>query len=105
PATGPSTARPAAPPGRKTTASAPARACPPAASCPCASFLRSQTPKLVMASATETPPASAEATSPIARALKEELGDQVLKVDEFRGDLAVTVSPQGWVRAATALKS
>ncbi|PYQ17439.1 MAG: NADH-quinone oxidoreductase subunit C [Acidobacteria bacterium] len=58
-----------------------------------------------MASATQTPPAPAEATSPIARALKDELGEGVLKVEEFRGDLAVTVSPQGWVRAATALKT
>ena len=54
-----------------------------------------------MASATETPPAPAEATSAVARVLKEALGADVLKVEEFRGDLAITVAPSAWVRAAT----
>ncbi len=58
-----------------------------------------------MASATETPPAPAEATSPAARVLKEALGAEVLKVEEFRGDLAITVTPSAWVRAATLLKT
>src|SRR2546426_888527 len=58
-----------------------------------------------MASATDTPPAPAEATSPVARVLKEALGGEVLKVEEFRGDLAITVVPSAWVRAATLLKT
>jgi NADH-quinone oxidoreductase subunit C/D len=58
-----------------------------------------------MASATETPPAPAEVTSPVARVLKEALGAEVLRVEEFRGDLSVTVAPAAWVRAATLLKS
>src|SRR2546428_6861257 len=58
-----------------------------------------------MPSATETPPAPAEATSPVARVLKEALGADVLKVEEFRGDLAITVAPSAWVRATTLLKT
>src|SRR5437773_1472241 len=58
-----------------------------------------------MASTTEKPPAPAEAASPAARVLKQELGAEVLKVEEFRGDLAITVTPGAWVRAATLLKT
>src|SRR2546425_7092540 len=58
-----------------------------------------------MASATETPPAPAEAPSPVARILKEALGVDWLKFEDFRGDLAITVAPSAWVRAATLLKS
>src|SRR5207245_10044875 len=81
------------------------RARPPAPSSPFASSLRSRTRTHTMATATETPPAPAEATSPVARVLKEALGADVLKVEEFRGDLAITVAPSAWVRAATLLKT
>jgi NADH-quinone oxidoreductase subunit C/D len=54
-----------------------------------------------MASTAEAP---AEITSPAARALQRELGDAVLGVDEFRGDLAIQVRPEAWVRAATLLR-
>jgi len=36
--------------------------------------------------------------------LQRELGDGVLSVSEFRGDLAVTVKPAAWVRAAKLLR-
>jgi NADH-quinone oxidoreductase subunit C/D len=58
-----------------------------------------------MASATQTPPAPAEVTNPIVRALQEELGGQVVKAEEFRGDLAITVAPSAWVQAASLLKT
>ena len=58
-----------------------------------------------MASATQTSPSPAEVSSPVARALKEALGAEVLKVEDFRGDLAITVTPAAWVRAATLLKT
>src|SRR5262245_9662322 len=59
-----------------------------------------------MASTTETttaPPAGV--TSPAVRVLREALGDQVLRVDEFRGDLAITVTRKAWVQAATLLRT
>jgi len=57
-----------------------------------------------MASATEaaTPPAGV--TSPAARVLQERLGDRVLRIQEFRGDLAVSVSRKAWVEAARLLR-
>jgi NADH-quinone oxidoreductase subunit C/D len=59
-----------------------------------------------MASATETiTPPPAGATSPAVRVLREALGDQVLKVSEFRGDLAITVARKAWVQAATLLRT
>ena len=42
-------------------------------------------------------------TSPTVRVLREELGDQVLRVDEFRGDLAITVVAQGLGRRPRTL--
>ena len=57
-----------------------------------------------MASTTEAPAPPAGAASPAVRVLRDELGDDVLKVEEFRGDLAVTVSRKAWVRAATLLR-
>src|SRR5512143_2339763 len=57
-----------------------------------------------MASAVETPAPPAGVSSATVRVLKEALGDQVLKVAEFRGDLAITVSRKAWVKAATLLR-
>src|SRR6185295_1201915 len=59
-----------------------------------------------MASATATPPAPppAEITSPAARILRQELGEEVLAVSDWRGDLALTVSPRVWVKAARLLR-
>ena len=57
-----------------------------------------------MASATEAKAPPAGVASPTVRALREALADQVLNVEEFRGDLAVTVSRRAWVRAATRLR-
>jgi NADH-quinone oxidoreductase subunit C/D len=54
-----------------------------------------------MASATEAPPAL---QAPAARALRQELGDDLLKAEEFRGDLALTVSGKAWARAARVLR-
>ena len=53
--------------------------------------------------ATTTPPPT-EITSPAARVLREELGDQLLRAEEFRGDLALTVTRKAWVRAASLLR-
>jgi NADH-quinone oxidoreductase subunit C/D len=47
---------------------------------------------------------AAAESSPGLRVLRGELGGEVRKVEEFRGDLAVTVSPAAWVRAATLLR-
>src|SRR5260221_12776817 len=53
-----------------------------------------------MASATDVVAAPrAGVGSPAVRVLRENLGDQVLKVEEFRGDLAITVSRKAWVKA------
>src|SRR5512134_739383 len=57
-----------------------------------------------MASMVETPAPPAGVSSAAARVLKETLGPEVLAVAEFRGDLAVTVSRQAWVKAATLLR-
>ena len=57
-----------------------------------------------MASATETapPPPSPPVggNNPAARVLTERLGGRVLEVDDFRGDLAITVDRRVWVDAA-----
>jgi len=52
-----------------------------------------------MASATEV-----TSTAPAARILSDRLKDQVLRIEEFRGDLALTVSPKAWVDAARLLR-
>ena len=38
------------------------------------------------------------------RALREALGAELLNVEEFRGDLALTVARGAWVKAATLLR-
>jgi NADH-quinone oxidoreductase subunit C/D len=53
---------------------------------------------------TETPAPPAGAVSPTERALRDTLGTQVLKAEEFRGDLAVTVARQAWVEAVRTLR-
>ncbi len=58
-----------------------------------------------MASVLETTTPPAGTTSPTVRVLRESLGDQVLRVEEFRGDLAITVSRKAWVQAATLLRN
>jgi len=57
-----------------------------------------------MASLTEAPAPPADVTSPTARALREALGDDVRRIEEFRGDLAISVSRKAWVKAATLLR-
>ena len=57
-----------------------------------------------MASAAETSVPPAGVTSPPVRALREALGAELLEVEEFRGDLALTVSRAAWVKAATLLR-
>jgi NADH-quinone oxidoreductase subunit C/D len=51
---------------------------------------------------TTTPPSGS--TSPTARVLKETLGDKLQKVEEFRGDLALTVTRDAWVKAVQTLR-
>jgi NADH-quinone oxidoreductase subunit C/D len=41
---------------------------------------------------------------PAARVLSEALGERVLSVTDFRGDLAITVDRRGWVEAARLLR-
>ena len=41
---------------------------------------------------------------PAARVLSEALGERVLALDDFRGDLAITVDRRGWVEAARLLR-
>ena len=61
-----------------------------------------------MASATEvappppTPPVGGN--NPAARVLTERLGGRVLKIDDFRGDLAITVDRRAWVEAVRLLR-
>jgi NADH-quinone oxidoreductase subunit C/D len=52
----------------------------------------------------ETPPAGTGLDKPAARILGRALGTQVRRVDDFRGDLAVTVAPAAWLEAATLLR-
>jgi NADH-quinone oxidoreductase subunit C/D len=49
-----------------------------------------------------SPPAGS--TSPTVRVLKETLGDKLRKIEEFRGDLALTVSRDAWVKAVQTLR-
>ena len=61
-----------------------------------------------MASATEiappppTPPVGGR--NPAARVLSERLGGKVLKAEDFRGDLAITVDRRAWVEAVRLLR-
>jgi NADH-quinone oxidoreductase subunit C/D len=57
-----------------------------------------------MASATEVAAPPAGVGSPAVRVLRENLGAEVRKVEEFRGDLAITVSPKAWVKAGQLLR-
>ncbi len=57
-----------------------------------------------MASAVETPPAGTGLDKPAARVLAQALGAAVRRVDDFRGDLAIAVTPAAWVEAATLLR-
>ena len=57
-----------------------------------------------MVSATLTPPAGTGLDKPAARILTQALGGAVRRVDDFRGDLALEVSPAAWVEAATLLR-
>ena len=57
-----------------------------------------------MASTTRQPPAASGVEAPAARLLRAELGPQVRAVADFRGDLAITVERDAWVRAATLLR-
>jgi NADH-quinone oxidoreductase subunit C/D len=41
---------------------------------------------------------------PAARFLKDELGDRVLEIEDYRGDLAITVERKAWVEAARRLR-
>ena len=55
-----------------------------------------------MASATAVAPDLL--AKPAARILSEALGDRVLSITDFRGDLAITVRRQAWVEAARLLR-
>jgi len=57
-----------------------------------------------MASATAAAPPEVLA-KPAARILSEKLGDRVLAISDFRGDLAITVARGAWVEAARLLKN
>jgi len=56
-----------------------------------------------MASAVETTSPPAGTDNPTVRVLKDALGDRVRGVEEFRGDLAISVAPQAWLDAARLL--
>jgi NADH-quinone oxidoreductase subunit C/D len=49
-------------------------------------------------------PAPARIAGAAARVLSEALGPDLLKADEFRGDVSFTVTRQSWVRAAALLR-
>ncbi|HXB56384.1 MAG TPA: NADH dehydrogenase (quinone) subunit D [Vicinamibacteria bacterium] len=57
-----------------------------------------------MASTVENAAGAAGSSSLSTRVLREALGEDVQAVEEFRGDLAVKVSPRAWVRAATLVR-
>lgn len=57
-----------------------------------------------MASTTQEPPAASGVEAPAARVLRAELGPQLRSVADFRGDLAITVERDAWVRAASLLR-
>ena len=56
---------------------------------------------MASATAAATPEVLAK---PAARVLAEALGDSVLRADDFRGDLAITVARKAWVEAARLLR-
>jgi NADH-quinone oxidoreductase subunit C/D len=57
-----------------------------------------------MASATAQASSATRESCPAGRILGEALGDQLLKAEEFRGDLALSVSRKSWVEAARLLR-
>ncbi len=57
-----------------------------------------------MASAVETAVPSPAADKPAARLLQERLGNGVRRVEDWRGDLAITVTPTAWQDAARLLR-
>src|SRR5262249_23464078 len=78
-----------------------------AAWCPSQCRETRRTSRIIMASATDvaappTPPTGT--TNPAARVLIDRLGAKVRKVDDWRGDLAITVDRQAWVEACTMLR-
>jgi NADH-quinone oxidoreductase subunit C/D len=57
-----------------------------------------------MASLVEAGVPPALLDKPAARALQQALGGRLLKVDDFRGDLSLTVARESWVEAAALLR-
>jgi NADH-quinone oxidoreductase subunit C/D len=57
-----------------------------------------------MASATLAAPQQTALDKPAAKILTRELGDGLLRVEDFRGDLALTVTRKAWVQAARLLR-
>ena len=57
-----------------------------------------------MASVTSAAVSADVLAKPAARELKLALGDRILAIDEFRGDLAITVERRAWVEAARQLR-
>jgi NADH-quinone oxidoreductase subunit C/D len=51
-----------------------------------------------------SPAPAVDSDAPAARVLRRALSDSVLQVEEFRGDLAVTVARKAWVEAAAQLR-
>ncbi len=58
-----------------------------------------------MASATTESPSATRDASAASRLLGEAIGDGLLKAEEFRGDLALTVSGKSWVESARLLRN
>lgn len=58
-----------------------------------------------MASTVENPATIALQGRPAVRILSEALGERLLKVEDWRGDLAITVRRDAWVEAARLLKN
>jgi NADH-quinone oxidoreductase subunit C/D len=58
-----------------------------------------------MASTATTPATADLAGRPAVRVLSEKLGNKLLNVSDWRGDLTITVRRDGWVQAATLLKT
>ncbi len=57
-----------------------------------------------MASVTSAAAPADILAKPAARELKQALGDRILAIEEFRGDLAITVERKAWVEAARLLR-
>jgi NADH-quinone oxidoreductase subunit C/D len=57
-----------------------------------------------VASAVDAPAPPEILAKPAARALREALGERVLRIEDFRGDLAISVDRAAWVEAARLLR-